>query len=190
MDSELEGKIPSPKLIWPHFKYDVSDCLFKEVDSEEFTDIECIYNNHTYFEVMKKKGKYLGCKEFWDKFRESRDIVFIDRYFDEFCYGRTYDEVKDVSTKYDYEYKNIKIFCEKEFKNVFELNQLMRNDIGASIKVIQMPDIIHDRFALMDGEIWHCGSTIGGMHNSLNALSRGWKDHGNKMKKFIERLEG
>jgi hypothetical protein len=32
----------------------------------------------------------------------------------------------------------------------------------------------HDRFAIVDHELWHFGATVGGSHRSLNAFSRGW----------------
>lgn len=44
---------------------------------------------------------------------------------------------------------------------------------------------VHDRFAIMDGEIWHCGAAVGGMHGSLSAVSRGWEDIENRMAKFF-----
>lgn len=41
-------------------------------------------------------------------------------------------------------------------------------------------DFIHDRFAIVDDELWHFGATVGGLHASVNAASRGWRaeDHG------------
>ncbi len=33
---------------------------------------------------------------------------------------------------------------------------------------------IHDRFAIVDDELWHFGATVGGFHASVNAASRGW----------------
>jgi len=33
---------------------------------------------------------------------------------------------------------------------------------------------LHDRFAIVDQELWHFGATVGGGHPSLNAVSRGW----------------
>lgn len=33
---------------------------------------------------------------------------------------------------------------------------------------------IHDRFAVIDDELWHFGATVGGFHASVNAASRGW----------------
>jgi hypothetical protein len=40
----------------------------------------------------------------------------------------------------------------------------------------------------MDNEIWHCGATFGGMHASVNALSRGWADINGRMLQFIQAL--
>lgn len=39
---------------------------------------------------------------------------------------------------------------------------------------------IHDRFAIVDDELWHFGATVGGFHADVSAASRGWRaaDHG------------
>lgn len=39
---------------------------------------------------------------------------------------------------------------------------------------------IHDRFAIVDDELWHFGGTVGGFHATVSATSRGWRaaDHG------------
>ncbi len=41
-------------------------------------------------------------------------------------------------------------------------------------------NFIHDRFAIVDDELWHFGATVGGFHASVSAASRGWRaaDHG------------
>jgi hypothetical protein len=41
-------------------------------------------------------------------------------------------------------------------------------------------DHIHDRFAIVDDELWHFGGTAGGFHASVSASSRGWNasEHG------------
>lgn len=40
--------------------------------------------------------------------------------------------------------------------------------------------VIHDRFAIVDDELWHFGGTAGGFHAAVSAASRGWRaaDHG------------
>lgn len=41
-------------------------------------------------------------------------------------------------------------------------------------------DCVHDRFAIVDDELWHFGATVGGFHAKVSAASRGWRasDHG------------
>lgn len=41
-------------------------------------------------------------------------------------------------------------------------------------------DFVHDRFAIVDDELWHFGGTARGFQASVSAASRGWRavDHG------------
>jgi hypothetical protein len=186
--------IPPAKLIWTYFEYDQSiDLGFKEVDINEFPDIDTIRNNYTHFiEVKDKHKKLLGCKEFWQKFQESKEVFLLDKFFDADCLQRVIDEIKKVEDKKDYEVKSVVIFhCQGQNKHTMMNEKLCREvHLKANIEIHMLQKTyIHDRFALMDGEIWHCGATIGGMHECLNAISRGWKDNGNKMMKYMTQLK-
>lgn len=33
---------------------------------------------------------------------------------------------------------------------------------------------VHDRFAIVDDELWHFGATVGGLHEQLSTATRGW----------------
>ena len=63
-------------------------------------------------------------------------------------------------------------------------DQSMRRPKKCNIEVrthlTQKFDFIHDRFAIIDDELWHFGATVGGFHASVSAASRGWRasDHG------------
>lgn len=37
-----------------------------------------------------------------------------------------------------------------------------------------IPPFVHDRFAVVDDELWHFGATVGGLHHKVNAATRGW----------------
>jgi phosphatidylserine/phosphatidylglycerophosphate/cardiolipin synthase-like enzyme len=41
-------------------------------------------------------------------------------------------------------------------------------------------DYVHDRFAIIDDELWHFGATVGGFYSLVSAATRGWRasDHG------------
>lgn len=46
----------------------------------------------------------------------------------------------------------------------------------------------HDRFALIDDELWHWGANVGGTHHEINAFSRGWSAHDTLAPEYFERL--
>lgn len=47
-------------------------------------------------------------------------------------------------------------------------------------------DYIHDRFAIIDDELWHFGATVGGFHRDVNAASRGWSADTHKAVQFFD----
>jgi len=47
---------------------------------------------------------------------------------------------------------------------------------------------LHDRFAILDDELWHFGATVGGGHKSLNAFTRGWNARETFAIRFFEDL--
>lgn len=44
---------------------------------------------------------------------------------------------------------------------------------------------IHDRFAIIDNELWHFGATVGGFHRDVNAVSRGWNADAHDAVQFL-----
>lgn len=46
---------------------------------------------------------------------------------------------------------------------------------------------VHDRFAIIDNELWHFGATVGGFHAQVNAATRGWNASDHNSKEFFER---
>lgn len=49
-------------------------------------------------------------------------------------------------------------------------------------------DYIHDRFAIVDDELWHFGGTVGGFHSSVSAASRGWRASDHNAVAFFEEI--
>jgi hypothetical protein len=47
---------------------------------------------------------------------------------------------------------------------------------------------LHDRFAIVDDELWHFGATVGGGHPNLNAASRGWSVAATRALDFFEEV--
>jgi hypothetical protein len=47
---------------------------------------------------------------------------------------------------------------------------------------------VHDRFALVDDDLWHFGSTVGGGYHQLSAASRGWYERAPELSRVFENL--
>lgn len=45
---------------------------------------------------------------------------------------------------------------------------------------------VHDRFAVIDDELWHFGATVGGLHQDVSAASRGWHVEEHRAIEFFE----
>jgi hypothetical protein len=63
------------------------------------------------------------------------------------------------------------------------INGWVRRQAGMTIQVRfslrrEFP-YVHDRFAIVDDDLWHFGATVGGLHHQVNAVSHGWniEDH-------------
>lgn len=58
--------------------------------------------------------------------------------------------------------------------NAYQTRRPKQCSIQVNTRLTQEFDYIHDRFAIVDDELWHFGATVGGFHASVNAASRGW----------------
>ncbi|MGC9206488.1 hypothetical protein [Acidithiobacillus sp.] len=52
--------------------------------------------------------------------------------------------------------------------------------IEVRFTLMQNFNYVHDRFAIIDDELWHFGATVGGFYSLVSAATRGWRasDHG------------
>lgn len=80
---------------------------------------------------------------------------------------------------------------EKAFKVLEDVVTEERSKVDAPLKVeisfaLRDFDYIHDRFAILDEELWHFGATVGGFHRDVNAASRGWSADAHKAVQFFD----
>jgi len=64
-------------------------------------------------------------------------------------------------------------------EHVADINRRMTRRAGMATIEIRFTlgstfPYVHDRFAIIDNELWHFGATVGGLHNLVNAATRGW----------------
>ena len=193
---ETESKIDQsirPVLLWPCFALEGD--IFKEEDQRIFSGAKRVMSNYDIFKKNELKNKFsLGSSEFWKCFAESKDILLADMHFNARGYERIFKELKKLSKAVDVKEKNIRIYCGADkyneliaidLKKKKEHERIYRRFV-VTVKCFPAYHRVHDRFAIMDQEIWHFGAAVGGMHGSLSAFSRGWKDEENTLRDYFD----
>lgn len=180
-----------PEFLWPCF--DDSAEPF-ENDKVCFGGKEMVRKNKRCFTLIAEKQNYApGSSRFWRRFAESNDIVLVDMFFTIEQYMRIYHELRKLNKTLDKKPKIIHMYCgpdkEKEILEVHNRKQKehvsMYNFYQVNVCCFYEYYNVHDRFAIMDQEIWHFGAAIGGMHGKLAAFSHGWKDEGNLLHDYF-----
>lgn len=191
IDRKENIKKYSPQLLWPKFGFR-GDGFY-----EDDEDVFCRNNDAVkrqksdFYKIQREQRLSPGSRAFWNCFRMCKDIVLVDKFFDDNAYRRMLLELNAAYNSRDRFRKNIQIFLEK-YKDVQKIhkesekkNPDVLNYFTISIKALEMFNATHDRFAIMDQEIWHCGAAVGGMYGGLSALSHGWKDENDCLRKYF-----
>lgn len=177
-----------PELIWP------STCE-KGVCSNDMREIPTEFQIKNKHDEWKRNNKLFESVEFWNSATIAEEIRIIDPHLDIHAM-RSIRELLYIATGI----KTLKILMNgksssEDIKLVFDdlCTHLIDHGCKGSLELKQGLDnsrypYLHDRFALVDGELWHFGATVGGLHHSLNAFSRGWDDNKHNFKNFFENV--
>jgi hypothetical protein len=174
------------KIIWPSFIYNSNIPCMQDL----YNSPNCQQIKQSYSIFKKHEDLLLGCREFWTSFLDSMDIYIIDKHFEIEHLNKMINLIINNESNQDFQPKNI-VILSYQATTLDSVYQKRANTIKSQFKFSwpkKYSEHFHDRFVLMDKEIWHCGATIGGMHNSINALTRGWIDNGDFLKNFIENI--
>lgn len=80
---------------------------------------------------------------------------------------------------------------EKAFEDLKQVVTEKRAKLGNPMTIalsfaLSDANCIHDRFAIIDNELWHFGATVGGFHRNVNAVSRGWNAETHNAVQFFD----
>lgn len=142
-------------------------------------------------------------EEFEKAISTAQQVWIIDKHLFS-ADGQKPDHSRRIDRVVDWFYteniKTIKILtghhdAQKEIEKAFEdLKQFVTEDRAKLAPPITMAlsfalrdaDCIHDRFAIIDNELWHFGATVGGFHRDVNAVSRGWNAETHDAVRFFD----
>lgn len=189
-----------PKLFWPTYKY--SDSGGNEIiedDVEGFPGIENLANSFSVVKCWAERGDDAHVKrggEFWKALLLCEEAYIVDKRFSP-------KELRQIllmlSNEDEVRLQKIVILCQNEYSGIKSMYEertkiVSKKTIPVDIIICNMnigkaaSFDIHDRFALLDNEIWHFGGTVGGVNAHLTAYSRGWRDQGNLFKRYLDKI--
>jgi hypothetical protein len=199
--AHLINNLPLPKqevkkqLVFPSVvRYRVEDNLHSqfcelyfnnmfESDSNSFPnhfDATCRCN----FSADNNEQMLLGSNTFFSKLKDIRKIVILDSYFDLIA-------LRKLETIFSFLDRSIKresfeivgypsnLTCDKETALI--INKLRAYFVTVELwcfKSAAGPRFVHDRFALLDSELFHFGGNVGGTQKGVTAFSYGWPESG------------
>lgn len=167
----------APKILWPSL----------DASSEKFPEEYLIRTRYerTTIDVQEKHATVYALDEFEYAIMEAMERLWIiDANFDAYGVASILEAIKSSTVKQIWILTGAK--AQKKYRNDWlSLLKKARNDrkakdhapadiqwkIGLSNEKYPY---LHDRFAIVDQELWHFGATVGGGHPSLNAATRGW----------------
>lgn len=116
-------------------------------------------------EYAENFSKYKVAKEFWQKYQRSKNIVIIDDYFHKIPIEYISECLSNDAT--------LTIYTGREIIKVRDNLQQIEGKKIILFK-IQKKLKIHDRYAILDDELFHFGSTVGGNEEHFTSYSCGW----------------
>lgn len=183
--SSVQRPLPAKAILWPT-ALGRGDGV--SADSLKFPNFEAIKARHA-----AKTPEPL--EAFAQAVREAQDSVLI---IDDYLFkptkekGSVPDRVSAILEWFPYDFvaKDVRILTREvgtpestdDVVRMFQEHSSLINtraydrEINLQVRftLVTQFDYVHDRYAIIDDELWHFGATVGGFHHQVNAATRGW----------------
>jgi hypothetical protein len=184
--------ISGPQIVWPTMLLGVRG--YEEGDAKRFPDNE---------EYHARRVLGIGgamSTEFRSAVRRARDRIWV---LDDYLFADDKSAERLIDTLFDTGAIDIKLATSekagaKEWTRYLKAlvpdfqrrNPATRIQVSLNLRKTELRNMVdvHDRFAVIDDVLWHCGATIGGLHHAINAMTFGWSAHETKAVEFFDRL--
>jgi hypothetical protein len=186
------SSIAGPQIVWPTML--LGERGYEEGDARRFP------NNDEYHARRKLGIGGAMSTEFRSAVRRARDRIWV---LDDYLFANDKSVERLIDALFDTAATDIKLATtdktgakkwalylktlEPDFQ---QRNPATRIRVSLNLRKMQLRDVVdvHDRFAVIDDVLWHCGATIGGLHDAINAITFGWSVHETKAVEFFDQL--
>ena len=187
---------------------------WRSPDCRAFSDYESLCRGYApSYEHLRQSVQYYptfkesafpmtpGDAYFWKCLSNSRfkDVYFIDIHFDICKMNRLVSFLECLPPIQNGERASIVVLAKEgksfpskgssEWEEIQEVTQGWERK-SLQLKILADYDalLVHDRFVVADGFVWHFGASVGGMYGGLNAYSGPWEDESGHLLSLAQRL--
>jgi hypothetical protein len=181
-----------PQIVWPTMLR--AESGYVEGDAKRFPNVD---------EYYARRALGIGgamSAEFRSAVRLARDRIWV---LDDYLFADSKSAERLITALLDTAAMDIKLAtsekagakewarCLRDLLPDFQRrNPATRIQVSLNLRKTELRNMVdvHDRFAVIDDVLWHCGATIGGLHHEINAMTFGWSAHETKAFEFFDRL--
>lgn len=186
---QLSEPSVDPQLLWPSIKY--GERGIENQDVHSFPDVQDVHDRHAKvnndMKLIAFEDAVIGAEV---------HILVLDPHFDTTGFN-VLEAAISISQARDVRLLTGRGRIEKEKRERLR-KQLTK---GLNENRVDLPQVevlweatldkrsfpfLHDRFAIVDGGLWHFGSTVGGGHRGLTAVSGPWSVIKTRAKEFFD----
>jgi hypothetical protein len=182
--------ITGPQIVWPTML--LGERGYEEGDAKRFPD------NHEYHARHRLGIGGAMSAEFRSAVRRARDRIWV---LDDYLFSDDKSAERLIDVLFETAAIDIKLATSekigaKEWALYLKAlgpdfrNPATRIKVSLNLRKMESRDMVdvHDRFAVIDDVLWHCGATIGGLHHAINAMTFGWSVRETRAVEFFDRL--
>lgn len=143
--------------------------------SKNYDILSGCYNDVETVEPTSLYDRDLESSRFWNELKKSTQITIIDNFWDKSEISKLINILKECNIVSKIDFQFLELFI-KRFKENQELLNELKRMLGDKFRAYNLEDdIIHDRLAILDNELYHFGGTVGGKSSEgFTAYSSGW----------------
>lgn len=176
----------APELYWPvcEYKYDGHLAINANIRCPDYAELKQSCLTAPKFKDMDDKEPedfpQAGFSRFWEGLAKAESAYILDSYFTDDNLDKVLvRELIRLRKGATQQALDLVIFSSGTNlgKRASDMQQRLRNHNikKCTIKIYPFDrSILHDRFALLDEDLWHFGVSIGGFYGGLHAISGPW----------------
>lgn len=179
---------PIPRLYWPYCHAENYDRLNISISRSEKFPFQFLHDIKSSIEMYPDSEDQLLVDNFFLKqLCNSKRVLIIQKSFSKHQYKTLISAMKKYADAGTLKTEYLYIISRDKFRSEY-VDAKCRFYVKFNANLFKNKCDFHDRIVILDGNIWHFGATVCGMHKTPHAYSGPWEDKDSSLVNFINKI--